>query len=254
MIRRSNTLLSFPSSASGRKPGWGKGLKALLLASIIAVLFGVAASIVALAVLPDVGDAEARVAGVLRAHEGSDTGMPLPGKVAQSVVSIEDRRFYVNHGIDPVSLVRVAWSTLTTGSPQGGATISQQLAKVLYVDDDHTLGAKLLTAGLAVKLELRYSKAEVLEMYLNAVYYGDGHWGIAQASRGYFGKSPEALDWAEASLLAGLLQAPSAYDPTRHFDLARQRQQNVLAALVRDGVLTQTQAGASYAERIDLVR
>ncbi len=227
-------------------------MKALLLAAIIAALLGAAAALVALATLPDVGDAEARVAEVLRAHEGTDTGLPLPGKVAQSVVSIEDRRFYVHHGIDPVSLLRVAWSTLSTGSPQGGATISQQLAKVLYVEDDHTLGAKLLTAGLAIKLEFRYSKAEILEMYLNGVYYGDGYWGIAQASRGYFSKSPEELDWAEASLLAGLLQAPSAYDPTKHFDLARQRQQNVLAALVRDGVLTQAEADASYAEPIDL--
>ncbi len=223
-------------------------MKALLLVTVIAVLFGAAASIVGLAALPDVADAETRVSEVLQAHDGIDAGLPLPGKVAQSVVAIEDRRFYSHRGIDLVSVLRVAWSTLTTGSPQGGATISQQLAKVLYVEDDHTLGAKLRMMGLAVKLELRYSKAEILEMYLNGIYYGDGHWGIAQASRGYFGKAPEALDWAEASLLAGLLQAPSAYDPTKHFDLARQRQQHVLAALVRDGVLTQAAADAAYAE------
>lgn len=254
MMTRSGRLLSYPSSAGGRKPGWGKGLKALLLAAIMAALLGAGASLVILATLPDVGDAEARVAEVLRAHDGIDTGLPLPGKVARSVVAIEDRRFYVHHGIDLVSLLRVAWSTLTTGSPQGGATISQQLAKVLYVEDDHTLKAKLRMMGLAVKLELRYSKAEILEMYLNGIYYGDGHWGVAQASRGYFGKAPEALDWAEASLLAGLLQAPSAYDPTKHFDLARQRQQHVLAALVRGGVLTQAEADASYAELASLRR
>ncbi|MHB8618345.1 MAG: transglycosylase domain-containing protein [Chloroflexota bacterium] len=194
------------------------------------------------------GDAEARVTGILRAHGGVDTGLPVPVRVGQAVVAIEDRRFYFNHGFDPISLVRAAWSELTTGKLGGGATLSQQLAKVLYVPNDHTVGRKLEVAALAVKLEMRYSKPRILEMYLNAIYYGDGQWGIAQASQAYFGKSPSALDWAQSSLLAGLPRAPSAYDPLRHFNLARRRQREVLAALVRAGTLARAQATAAYAE------
>jgi len=213
-----------------------------------------AAGALFLAMLPNVGDAEARVATVLAAHGGTDTGMPPPRKVGQAIIAIEDRRFYQNHGIDVVSVVRAVWDVLTTGSPQGGATISQQLAKALYVPDDHTVGAKLRTAGVAVKLDLEYSKPQILEMYLNAIYFGDGQWGVAQASRAYFGRPPEDLDWAEASLLAGLPQAPSIYDPTRHFDLARQRQQDVLAAMVDTGVLSANEAHAAYAELTALGR
>lgn len=198
--------------------------------------------------LPSVDDAEARVAALLRLHHGADTGLPSPHKVGQAAVAVEDERFYAHHGIDSLGLVRATWTTLTSHSVEGGSTITQQLAKALYVNDDHTIRTKLPLLGMAVKLEERYSKAQILEMYLNAIYYGNGQWGIAQASQGYFGKAPMALDWAEASLLAGLPQAPSAYDPTRHFALARGRQRHVLDRLVSTGVLSRSQADAAYAE------
>lgn len=162
-------------------------------------------------------------------------------------------RFYRHHGIDTLSLARAITTTLGGGTPQGGDTITEQLAKVLYGgDDDHSVGGRLRVMALAVKLEDRYAKAQILEMYLNAIYYGDGQYGVAQASQIYFAKPPAALDWAEASLLAGLPQSPTPYDPTRHFAAARRRQQIVLRALVRTLVLRPAQADAAYAELTSL--
>jgi len=229
-----------------RRRRWLRLYARLLAAVVILLLVLGAVGVVYLVTLPDVGDAEARVAGVLHPTRGSDTGLPVPARVGRAVIAIEDERFYHHHGIDVVGVARAAHVDLAHGSPlQGGSTITQQLAKALYVTDNHTLGAKLRLIGLAVTLERRYSKAEILEMYLNSIYYGDGQWGVAQASHTYFGRSPQALTWAQASLLAGLPQTPSAYDPTRHITLARARQRQVLAALVRAGVLSRQAAIAA---------
>lgn len=112
--------------------------------------------------------------------------------------------------------------------------------------------AKAEQVGLAVKLEMTYSKAQILEMYLNAIYYGDGRWGIQAASEGFFAKAPVALDWAEASLVAGLPQAPTTYNPTEHFSTARIRQRDVLARLVATGALNRAQADAAHSELASL--
>lgn len=205
--------------------------------------------------LPSVNDAEARIAALLHAHHAKDTGLPPAAKVGQAIVAVEDERFYSHHGIDSIGLLRSAWADISSGSiVQGGSTITEQLAKALYVTDDHTLGTKIPMMGMAVKLENQYSKAQILEMYLNAIYFGDGQWGVAQASQAYFGKTPAQLDWAEASLLAGLPQAPSDYDPTRHFALARQRQYEVLGRLISTGVLSRSKAKSAYAELTSLNR
>ena len=202
---------------------------------------------------PPVTNAEALVASELAAHHGVSSGFPAPEKVGQAVVAIEDRRFYWTPGFDPISLFQVARSLVMGGPPGGGATIPQQLAKVLYVREDPTVVQKLQVVALALKLDFRYSKAEILDMYLNAIYFGDGNWGIVQASRGYFGKEPNELDWAQASLLAGLPQAPSSYDPARYLELAKQRQRYVLAALVRAGTITQAQSDAAFAEPLHVL-
>lgn len=197
-----------------------------------------------LASLPTVAGAQARVAMLLAAHQGVAEAAPAPRRIAEAVVAVEDRRFYLHHGIDTVGLLRAGWYELTTGSPHGGATITEQLAQALYLPSDHGLASHLEKAGLAIKLERRYTKAQILAMYLNAVYYGDGQWGIVQASETYFGVAPSDLTWAEASMLAGLPNAPSAYDPLHHFALARQRERLVLIALAHTGVLTQAEAAA----------
>ena len=204
--------------------------------------------------LPNVDDAEGRVRATLGASGGTDTNEASLGKVAQAIVAIEDRRFYDHPGIDPISLGRDALTVITGGQAGGAATITQQLAKALYVRTDQSLAAELSIAGVAIKLEQRYTKAQLLEMYLNAIYYGHSYWGIWQASEGYFGKAPNELDWAEASLLAGLPRAPTTYDPAVHFDLARERQIVVLRALVEVRALNNAQASAAHSELTALDR
>lgn len=122
--------------------------------------------------------------------------------------------------------------------PAVAHTIAQQLTKALY-GHESGLGATLREIGLGIKLSLHYSKARILEMYLNAVYYGHGHWGDVAAARGYFNTTPNKLDWAQAATLAGLIQAPSAYDPIAHSALAKQRQRHVRDRLVANHYLTQ---------------
>jgi penicillin-binding protein 1A len=103
-----------------------------------------------------------------------------------------------------------------------------------------------------VKLSLSYPKTRILEIYLNAVYYGHGYWGDVAAAHGYFGTSPNSLDWAQAAMLAGLPQAPSAYDPFEHYALAKQRQRHVLDRLVTNHYLTSAEANAAFAEQLAL--
>lgn len=249
MVTRSRPYIS--AQVESRHP-WRRRFKTLLLIGVVFVFLAVTVGSIFLASLPDVGDAPQRVARILAEHGGADTGLPLPSKVSQAIVAIEDRRFYSHPGIDFIGVAHAAWNMLTTGSPQAGATIAQQLAKNLYIPDEDTLSSKLDQVGVGVKLEMAYSKEQVLGMYMNAIYYGEGQWGIVQASQHYFGKAPDDLDWAEASLLAGLPQAPSAYAPSTHLDLAKQRQRLVLNALVRAGALTKDEADAAYAEPLAL--
>jgi penicillin-binding protein 1A len=218
-----------------------------LAAVVLAV--GLAGAVWLYAGLPGVGDAPRRVAAELRAHgEAPPPGGALPGRVATAVVAVEDQRFWHHGAIDPRAMARALFATVAyPGRDAGGSTIAQQLAKVLYL---HGAQGPLATAraiGLAFKLEHGYSKARILAMYLDAVYFGHGHWGVEAASEGYFGVPAARLTWGEASLLAGLPQAPSADDPVRHFAAARARQREVLQRLVATGRLTAGQAADAYA-------
>jgi penicillin-binding protein 1A len=222
----------------------------LRLRRLVAVVFAVA---LALAVwlyagLPSVTDAPRRVAAELRAHGEAPPAGELPPRVATAVVAVEDQRFWHHGAVDPRALARAAFDTVAhPGRDAGGSTIAQQLAKVLYLHGAQGPLAMARAIGLAFKLEHRYTKARILAMYLDSVYFGHGHWGIGAAARGYFGVPPERLSWGEASLLAGLPQAPSADDPVRHFAAARARQRQVLRRLVATHRLTAGQAADAYA-------
>jgi len=220
-----------------------------LVACLVIVALGALVGWRYLASLPSVGDAQQRVDAIVQARHGVEVGTPPPSKVGQAIVAVEDSRFYTNHGIDVPSMAHFTWSYLTTGSTQqAGATITEQLVKILYVQQPHSVGGKLEMLGLALKMNQAYSKPQILEMYLNVIYYGHQAYGIAQASETYFHLPPDQLNWGQASMLAGLPQAPTAYDPFKHFDLARERQSHVLSRLVATGVLTPAQAAAAYAE------
>jgi penicillin-binding protein 1A len=167
--------------------------------------------------------------------------------VSTAIVAIEDARYWHHGAVDPVAVGRALVDTVAhPGRDAGGSTIAQQLAKVLYVRGATGPLATARAVGLAFKLEHRYTKRQILGMYLDAVYYGHGHWGIETASRGYFGVSAGQLTWGEASLLAGLPQAPSADDPVRHFAVARSRQREVLRRLVATGELSAAQAASAF--------
>ena len=172
----------------------------------------------------------------------------------EAVVATEDERFYQHHGVDLIGVLRALPYDLAHMSfAQGASTITEQLGKLLYLHgNDHTPWRKLEDAALAVKLENRYGKEQILAAYLNTAYFGEGATGVWAASERYFGLPPGRLDTAQASLLAGLIQAPSAYDPLRHPTLARDRQIDVLRSLVRDGFLTQREAEATLARPLEL--
>jgi membrane peptidoglycan carboxypeptidase len=223
---------------------------ALAVVAVVAVLF--AAGIAYLAILPSVGDAPTRVGQILTEHHGTAGGPLPPAKLGDAVVAVEDEHFYSNFVINVLDGAgRAAIAALHTDQDPGGSTIEQQLAKQLYGDGTE-LFATLQQIGLGVKLALDYPKPEILAMYLNAVYYGHGYWGEVAAARGYFGTHPDDLDWGQAALLAGLPEAPSAYDPLEHLRLAKLRQRHVLDQLVVDHFLTAAQANAAYAESLGL--
>ncbi|WP_292016130.1 transglycosylase domain-containing protein, partial [Mesorhizobium sp.] len=156
--------------------------------------------------------------------------------IPEAVVAIEDRRFYSHFGIDPIGLTRAMVTNVLGGHfSQGGSTLTQQLAKNLFLTPDRTLERKVQEVLLALWLEHKHTKDQILEMYLNRVYFGSGAYGVEAASRRYFGKSARDVTLSEAALLAGLLKAPSRLSPARDPKAAEERAQLVLAAMRDEG-------------------
>jgi membrane peptidoglycan carboxypeptidase len=222
------------------------------MGAIVLVAVLLAAGAIYVLTLPGVGDAEARVDRILALHHGVPGGTAPPSKLGTAVVDVEDEHFYSNPFVNVFDGAgRAALATLQTSQDPGGSTLPQQLAKQLYPHGSG-VGGTLEEIGLGVKLSLRYSHAQVLQMYLDSVYYGHGYWGDVAAAQGYFGRDPRALTWAQAALLAGLPQAPSAYDPLVHYSLAKLRQRHVLDQLVVNHALTRAQADAAYLQPLGL--
>jgi penicillin-binding protein 1A len=177
----------------------------------------------------------------------------LPAHVPAAVLATEDRRFYSHFGIDPIGLARAVVSNLKAGGvQQGGSTITQQLAKLLFLKPERTLKRKVQEALLALWLERKFSKREILTIYLNRVYLGSGTFGVDAAAQRYFNKSARTLSVYEAALVAGLLKAPSRYNPVNDPELARNRTAQVLANMVDAGMLTQEQAESAKREAVTL--
>src|SRR5215471_2514077 len=167
----------------------------------------------------------------------------LPPYLPKAFLAIEDRRFYSHFGIDPLGLVRaVVANALHRGVAQGGSTITQQLAKNLFLTQERTLNRKLQEAVLALWLEHKFSKPQILELYLNRVYFGAGAYGVEAASQRYFGKSARKVTLGEAAMLAGLVKSPSRLAPTHNADGAQRRGQIVLAAMADVGVISEQAA------------
>jgi len=162
----------------------------------------------------------------------------LPDYVPKAFVAIEDRRFYSHHGVDPLGIMRaVVRDVLHRGAAEGGSTITQQLAKNLFLTQERTISRKLQEVALALWLEHKFSKTQILELYLNRVYFGSGAYGIEAAAQRYFGKSARQLTLPEAAMLAGLVQSPSRLAPNRNPDGAERRAGLVIAAMAEQKMI-----------------
>jgi len=163
----------------------------------------------------------------------------MPAALIQAVMATEDRRFFEHFGVDVIGLTRAMWTNLRRGRVvQGGSTITQQIAKNLFLTPDRTLKRKVQEALLSFWLEHKFTKDELLTIYLNRVYLGAGTYGISSAANRYFGKNVRDLSIYESAMIAGLLKAPSRFAPTRNLELAKSRAAQVLANMVNAGYLT----------------
>ncbi|UAB79490.1 transglycosylase domain-containing protein [Erythrobacter sp. SCSIO 43205] len=171
----------------------------------------------------------------------------LPPHVIEPFLAIEDRRFYSHWGVDPRGIARAVW----TGRG-GGSTITQQLAKFTWLTSERSLTRKAQEALIAFWIETWLTKDEILERYLSNAYFGDNQYGLRAASMHYFYRKPENLKPEQAAMLAGLLQAPSRYNPTKHYDRAKARMDLVVGAMVDAGYLTQAQADRMPSPRLDV--
>src|SRR5712672_3458778 len=170
----------------------------------------------------------------------------LPPYLPKAFIAIEDRRFYSHYGVDPVGIARAAVANiLHRGVSQGGSTLTQQLAKNLFLTQERTLQRKLQEVELALWLERKHSKSQILELYLNRVYFGSGAYGVEAAAQRYFGKSAKNDTIAEAAMLAGLVKSPSRLAPNRNPEGAEKRAQTVLSAMADAKFITEAQAQAS---------
>lgn len=179
----------------------------------------------------------------------------IPDSVKEAIVAVEDNRFYSHHGFDPQGIARAALVNLQYGTiEEGASTITQQLVKNLFLSHEQTMGRKAEELLLALDIEANYSKDEILELYLNTIYYGSNFYGIGQASQGYFGKKPKDLQLPESAMLAGVPNAPSVYSPYVDFMMAKKRQIVVLDAMVRAGYIDKTMAEDAKIKPITLAQ
>jgi penicillin-binding protein 1A len=233
-----------------RLPRWLRRTLIAVLSLALAVTLAVIALLVA---TPSVSNAPVLARAIDRANHAAYPGPPVPARFAAALVSTEDHRFYSEPGFDPVAIGRVVLGRVTGKPDQGGATLYQQLAKMLYTPARSGVLVQAEQITLGIKLDLTFSKSEVLRMYADIAYFGHGYYGLSAASCGFFGVTPAGLSWPQAALLAGLVQAPSADNPLAHFTVARAREAHVLGRLVATGALTRAQAARAYRAPLRLV-
>ena len=167
----------------------------------------------------------------------------LPQIYIDAVIAVEDKRFYSHKGIDPISLGRAIVNDIKAMSfVEGGSTITQQLAKNIYFTQKKQIIRKVAEAFMSIEIEKNYDKNEILELYLNTSYFGDGCYTVKEAANHYFDKEPSEMTDYEATLLAGIPNAPSVYAPTKNLELAHKRQKQVLNKMIENGSLTEEEA------------
>lgn len=191
----------------------------------------------------------AEIVNTVRSRENFTTYDELPSIYIDAVISAEDKRFEYHFGIDPLAIGRAAWTNIKALSfKEGGSTITQQIAKNLLFTQEKRFDRKFAEVFAAFALEKEYSKEELFELYVNTIYFGSGYYGIYDAAQGYFGKTPSELTDYEAVMLAGIPNAPSAYSPDNHMDLATKRMSVVLERMTDCKKITGQEAEAILRE------
>ncbi|PAE42654.1 penicillin-binding protein [Bacillus sp. 7884-1] len=197
-------------------------------------------------------DLNGEVASKVSANKNE--GVPInqiPDSMKNAVIAIEDHRFYEHHGVDYIGITRALIRDIKArGMVEGGSTITQQLTKNTLLTSQKTLKRKVDEVFLAMQIERQYSKQEILQMYLNQIYFGDGAWGIKHAARNYFAKDVKDLSISESALLAGLIKAPSALNPYHHLEKATQRRNLVLTQMKKQGYITNQQYEQAMNEKV----
>jgi penicillin-binding protein 1A len=198
--------------------------------------------------------------GILLANRGDMGGAAvkignLPPYLPKAFIAIEDRRFYSHWGVDPIGVLRALYHNFRGGGPvQGGSTLTQQLAKNLFLTQEQTVSRKIQEAILALWLEHKYSKYQILELYLNRVYFGSGAYGVEAAAQKYFGHGARDVTLPEAAILAGLMKAPARLAPNRNPAAAKERAEQVISAMVEEGFITNAMARLALAHPAKAIR
>lgn len=191
---------------------------------------------------PSANEATHLAAAQAKRHGIAYPGPSVPANFARPLVATEDHRFYAEPGVDVLAVGRVVWAKVSNGSDQGGATLEQQLAKLLYTPGRAGWRPELKQVTLAVKLNLAYSKQQILDLYAEVAYYGHGYYGLEAASCGYFGHPARDLTVVQGAMLAGVVNAPGADDPVSDPANARARLEHVIARMEAVGYLSEAQA------------
>lgn len=167
----------------------------------------------------------------------------VPKIYQNAVIAVEDHRFYSHNGIDIIAIGRAFVNDIKAMSfVEGGSTITQQLSKNIYFTQEKQITRKIAEVFMAFEIEKNYSKEEILELYLNTSYFGDGYYTVKEASLGYFGKEPNKMTDSESIMLAGIPNAPSVYSPTKNPELAKERQKQVVEKMIKYGYLAESEA------------
>ncbi|MDE3042378.1 MAG: PBP1A family penicillin-binding protein [Nitrospirota bacterium] len=179
----------------------------------------------------------------------------IPERLRRAVIAVEDVRFFEHPGLDYIGMLRAAWTNVRRGGKvEGASTITQQLARSLFLSSERTFDRKVRELILAYKMELVLTKEQILELYLNQIYFGQGAYGVASAAQTYFGKDLSALTIAESAFLAGLPKSPNHYSPFKAYDRAKKRQEHVLARMEEAGFLTGAEREQAVAETLNFRR
>jgi membrane peptidoglycan carboxypeptidase len=228
--------------ARPRRPWWARLLRTVIGLVAVGLCISLALFGTLLAVTPSVGNARQIAREQDADHHAAYPGPAVPSRFSSALEATEDHRFNSEPGIDPIAVVRAGLGQVDNDGDQGGATLYQQLAKMLYTPNRTGITVEAEQVALAVKLKFSYTGAEILRLYADVAYFGNGYYGLEAASCGYFGRPPARMSWPQAALLAGLVQGPSEDDPVTSPSRARAREEHVIGRLVAVGDLTPAQA------------